>query len=91
MKETEKQNVFWVQLMEDLGNPLSPKSIGCIQDVSDHYDALTKEQVNARPSNSLQPDVGQVEEVVRRCLGHGMEHMVIATGTSGPQEQTQGV
>jgi len=72
VKETEKQNVFWVQLMEDLGNPFSPKSLHCIQDVSAHYDALTKEQV---------------EEVVRRCLSHGMEHMIIATGTSGPEQQ----
>ena len=45
VRETEKQNVFWVQLMEDLGNDVSPKSLDCIRQVADHYDSLTKEQV----------------------------------------------
>ena len=33
VRETERQNVFWVQLMEDLGNDVSPKSVDCIRQV----------------------------------------------------------
>jgi len=70
VRETEKQNVFWVQLMEDLGNGASRKSLDCIRQVADHYDALTKEQVL---------------EVVRAALGHCLDNLSIAAGSSGPE------
>jgi len=70
VRETEKQNVFWVQLMEDLGNDVSPKNTDCIRQVADHYDSLTKEQV---------------QEVVRKALGHSLDNLSIAAGTSGPE------
>jgi len=70
VRETEKQNVFWVQLMEDLGNDVSPKSLDCIRQVADHYDSLTKEQVL---------------EVVRQAMGHALDNLSIAVGTSGPE------
>jgi len=70
VRETERQNVFWVQLMEDLGNDVSPKSLDCIRQVADHYDSLTKEQVL---------------EVVRLAMGHALDNLSIAVGTSGPE------
>jgi len=70
VRETERQNVFWVQLMEDLGNDISPKSVDCIRQVADHYETLTKEQVL---------------EVVRKALGHCLDNLAISAGTSGPK------
>ena len=59
--------------MEDLGNDVSPKNIDCIRQVADHYDTLTKEQVL---------------EVVRAAMGHCLENLSIAVGTSGPVAPT---
>ena len=70
VRETEKQNVFWVQLMEDLGNDVSPKSVDCIRQVADHYETLTKEMVL---------------EVVREAMGHCLDNLSIAAGSSGPK------
>ena len=70
VRETEKQNVFWVQLMEDLGNDASPKSVDCIRQVADHYDTLTKEMVL---------------EVMRATMSHCTDNLSIATGSAGPE------
>jgi len=77
VREADKTNGFWIHLMEDVTGRATPKDLACIQKVDEHYDAVTKQEV---------------EEVMRECFGHSLEMLTIATGVSGPTgEEAEGV
>jgi len=72
VREADKTNGFWIHLMEDVTGRATPKDLSCIQKVDEHYDAVTKEEVEA---------------AMRECFGHSMEMLTIATGQSGPGDE----